>query len=342
MTVVKKVLGILGITILGIVLVLVILLNGFLNGDSQKAKSIFVTTLLETGQLKFVVSLFLNENQINEIVNANSLKEMVANVDSDLINIEKENEKKENIEIKEIAGDNFFATMMIVNDPSTVSLATTYPWKEYGLELDKLVSKSNAIAGINGGLYQSDSNKGGTPLGLTVTNGEIQHLNVSGFAGLHLIGLDEQNILKIIDLSKKTNNEVKKLVKDEKIRDAVVFQEESTDKNNHFVKLIINGEKRELNGIGSGSNPRTAIGQRKDGSIIFLVTDGRGANGHLGASASDLIEVMYEYGAINAANLDGGSSSTMYYKDKYLMSSVTLYYANSSWRLPTAFVVKEK
>ena len=48
---------------------------------------------------------------------------------------------------------------------------------------------------------------------------------------------------------------------------------------------------------------------------------------------------MLEYGAVNAANLDGGSSSTMYYGDKYLMTSVTLYYANASWKLPTAFIV---
>ena len=49
---------------------------------------------------------------------------------------------------------------------------------------------------------------------------------------------------------------------------------------------------------------------------------------------------MLQYGAVNAANLDGGSSSSLYYNDEYLMTSVTLYYANSSWRLPTAFLVK--
>ena len=52
-------------------------------------------------------------------------------------------------------------------------------------------------------------------------------------------------------------------------------------------------------------------------------------------------QIMSEYGAVNAANIDGGSSSTMYYNGKYLMTSVTFYYSNSSWRLPTAFVVKE-
>ena len=74
--------------------------------------------------------------------------------------------------------------------------------------------------------------------------------------------------------------------------------------------------------------------------MLLLVTDGRGKAGHLGASAADLIEVMEKYGAVNAANLDGGSSSCMYYEGEYLMSSVTFYYSNYSWRLPAAFVIK--
>ena len=106
--------------------------------------------------------------------------------------------------------------------------------------------------------------------------------------------------------------------------------------------MIINGEERQIDGKGSGANPRTAIGQRADGTVLLLVTDGRGASGHLGATAADLIKIMKEYGAVNAANLDGGSSSSMYYNGKYEMSSVTFYYANSSWRLPTGFVVKNK
>ena len=94
------------------------------------------------------------------------------------------------------------------------------------------------------------------------------------------------------ELIGRVNVLLEKMVKEEKIRDAISFQEESSDANNHFVKLIINGEKRELSGKGSGQNPRTAIGQRKDGSVLILVTDGRGKNGHLGATASDLIEIM--------------------------------------------------
>ena len=88
--------------------------------------------------------------------------------------------------------------------------------------------------------------------------------------------------------------------------------------------------------------PRTAIGQRADGSVLLLVTDGRGASGHLGATAADLLNIMLEYEAVNAANLDGGSSSAMYYEDHYEMNSVTLVYSTNSWNLPTTVVVERR
>lgn len=334
-----KIFSFIGITLGVIIITLVLTIFLICHGPSESARNLFVTTILETGQLKFLASVFLSDSEISEIVSQNSLATMKEEVDTGLITVD-ENTEKELIEIHKVSGNNFEGTMMIVNDPSKISLATTYPWSEYGKELDKLVTENNAIAGINGGLYYSDANKGGHPLGVTVSNGEIQDMSL-GATGLHLIGFDEDNILRIIDISNMNRNEIETLITTEKIRDAVSFQEETSDKNNHFVKLIINGEKRELNGMGSGANPRTAIGQREDGSVLLLVTDGRGKNGHLGATAADLIEIMSEYGAINAANIDGGSSSTMYYNGEYLMDSVTFYYSNSSWRLPTAFIVKE-
>lgn len=315
----------------------------FCYGPSSHARNLFVTTLLETGQMKFIVGLFMSDKSVQEIVDSNSMAAFDEEVDNSLINTDS-NIDKNGIELVEITGSTYMAKMIIVNDPARVKLATIYDgsWKEYGVTLDKLVNDNNAFAGVNGGLYVSNGNKGGRPMGLVVRNGVIEHNSPSGIAGLHLVGFNEDNLLKVIDLSGKNKTEVEKIIKEEKIRDAVAFQEESSDANNHFVKLIINGEEREVNGSGSGANPRTAIGQRADGSVLLLVTDGRGASGHLGATAQDLIEVMSEYGAVNAANIDGGSSSSMYYDGKYEMTSVTLYYSNSSWRLPTGFIVEKR
>lgn len=315
----------------------------FCYGPSIHARNLFVTTLLETGQMKFVVKLFMSDEKVQKIVNSNSMVVFNEEVDNSLIDTNSVLDK-DGIELVQISGSTYLAKMIIVNDPSRVKLASIYDggWKEYGVTLDKLVNDNNAFAGVNGGLYVSDSNKGGKPMGLVVKNGVIEHNNPTGITGLHLIGFNEDNLLKIIDLSGKNKVEIETIIKEEKIRDAVAFQEEMSDANNHFVKLIINGEAREVNGSGSGANPRTAIGQRADGAVLLLVTDGRGANGHLGATASDLIEIMKEYGAVNAANIDGGSSSSMYYDGKYEMTSVTLYYSNSSWRLPTGFIVEKR
>lgn len=339
LSIIGKVFSFLGITLGMVFIALVLTITLICHGPSESAKELFATTILETGQLKFLANVFLSKDELQEIVDKNSLQDMDVEVDENLINTEG-NKEKELIEIHNVSGDGFEGTMMVVNDPSKISLATTYPWSEYGKELGVIVDEARAIAGVNGGIYYSSGNKGGRPYGVTVSNGEIQDITL-GWSGLYLIGFDENNLLRIISLEGMNKSAVEKMVKEEKIRDAISFQEESSDANNHFVKLIINGEKRELSGKGSGQNPRTAIGQRKDGSVLILVTDGRGKNGHLGATASDLIDIMAEYGAVNAANVDGGSSSSLYYNKKYLRTSVTFYYTNSSWRLPTAFVVKD-
>lgn len=339
LSIIGKVFSFLGVTLGMVFIALVLTITLICHGPSESAKELFATTILETGQLKFLANVFLSKDELQKIVDKNSLQEMDVEVDENLINTEG-NKEKELIEIHNVSGDGFEGTMMVVNDPSKISLATTYPWGEYGKELGVIVDEAGAIAGVNGGIYYSSGNKGGRPYGVTVSNGEIQDITL-GWSGLYLIVFDENNLLRIISLEGMNKSAVEKMVKEEKIRDAISFQEESSDANNHFVKLIINGEKRELSGKGSGQNPRTAIGQRKDGSVLILVTDGRGKNGHLGATASDLIEIMAEYGAVNAANVDGGSSSSLYYNKKYLRTSVTFYYTNSSWRLPTAFVVKD-
>ncbi len=333
-----------GVAALAVTLLLIL---SMLCSDSfPSVQRTFVTTILETGQLKFLASWFLSPEEIQKIVNQNSMQAFNNEINTDLIQSgsfghgEVADDNTPDIEVIEVAGGTYTGTMLIVKDPSRVSLATIYPWREMGVTLDKLVKDNDAVAGINGGLYDSTDNTGGKPYGVIVSNGEIQHNKPKEYPGLVLVGFTEDNILQIVDISDMTAEDVENMVSDMKIRDAVTFQEEASDANNHFVQLIINGESREVNGMGSGLNPRTAIGQRADGAVLMFVTDGRGKSGHLGASSLDLIEVMEDFEAVNAANLDGGSSSCMYYEGEYLMSSVTFYYENSSWRLPAGFIVK--
>jgi exopolysaccharide biosynthesis protein len=313
-------------------------------GPSKAARDLFVTTFLETGQMKFVVSMLVSDEKVKEIVASNSMQSFDEDIDDNLIKIDTKEEDKKDIELVKVSGSTFAGKMIMVKDPSRVKVSTIYDgsWKEYGVTLDQLVKKEDAFAGINGGLYVSTLNKGGRPMGVVVKDHKIQFNSPAGLAGLYLIGFNDDNLLRIIDIEGKSADAVKKLIEEEKIRDAVAFQEESSDANNHFVKLIINGKTRDIKGKGSGANPRTVIGQKADGTVLLLVTDGRGKNGHLGATAQDLIDIMEEYGAVNAANIDGGSSSAMYYDGHYEMTSVTFYYDNSSWKLPTGFIVEKR
>lgn len=321
----------------------------------ESAKNLMASTIQETGQLKFVNKIFLSTEEIEEITNRNSMGKLEAEVDTNLISVgggssdeqvaEGETAPEFDIngfEIVEISGRTYFGKLMIINDPSRVKLTTIYDgsWKEYGKTLDELVDGGNFLAGVNGGEYQSDSNKGGSPKGIVVCDGEIQYNNP--YAGDVMVGFNTDNILIIRDIGGMSKESVKALVEELNIRDAVSFKDIADGDDNHFTKLIINGESVSLNGSGSGANPRTVIGQKADGTVLLFVTDGRGAGGHLGATAADIISVMQEYGAVNAANLDGGSSSCMYHDGEWEMTSVTLYYSNASWRLPLAFVVERR
>ena len=207
-----KAFSFLGVTVAMVLVALIFTIVLICHGPSESAKELFATTILETGQLKFLANVFLSKDEIQAIVDKNSLQDMQEEIDTNLIKTEVNKEKKL-IEIEKVSGNNFEGTMMIVNDPSKISLATTYPWGEYGKELGVIVDEANAIAGVNGGIYYSSGNKGGRPYGVTVSNGEIQDISL-GLTGLYLIGFDEDNLLRIINLEGMNKDSVQKLVKD--------------------------------------------------------------------------------------------------------------------------------
>ncbi len=345
-----RIFAFIGVFVLIIALTLYLMLKIICSYGSSK--SAFVTTVLESGQMKFLPSLVMSKSEIQEIIDKTSLEDIGdANINEGMITVPnfgddtpENNEVKNDIEVVDIAGLTYKATLMIIRDPSRVSvasIATGYDeWPEEGVPLKDLVKRAGAIGGINGGIYNSTNNCGGNAYGVLVSNGVILRNRPREWGGLVLVGLTNDNLLQIIDVSKMSADECKKMIEEKGIRDAVCFPETTSTDSNHFVHLVINGKPREVNGAGSGLNPRTAIGQRADGAILLLVTDGRGYKSHVGASAADLIEIMTRYGAVNAANLDGGSSTCMYYNGGYLQNSVTFYYSKSSWKLPAAFVVK--
>ncbi len=257
-------------------------------GPSPAASDLFVSTILETGQMKFLASWFFTPEEILNITGRNAMTPSQETVDTGLIApVQEEGGGEEGFDpdavtLEEISGRSFYAKLLIVNDPSRVRLATIYPWSntersKRGKTLEQLVSGGDYLAGVNGGEYESDGNWGGRPKGVVVCGGEVQFNSPK--RGDVLVGLSQDDILLIQDVGGMSAGEVESLVERERIRDAVSFKDIDDGDDNHFTKLIVNGKAREITGTGSGANPRTVIGQRADGAILLLVTDGRGAAG---------------------------------------------------------------
>lgn len=242
-----------------------------------------------------------------------------------------------------ISGRTFDAQLLVIRDPSRVGIATSYPWssterEKNGLTTGEYCDVYDALAAINAGEFiTAGVNWGGRPVGVVVCDGEIL-FNEPSYGDV-MIGFNDSHVLIIKEIGSMTADQFASYVTDHMIIDAVSFKDISNGDTNHFTKLIEDGVPVNLNGRGVGANPRTAIGQCADGTVLFLVTDGRGTAGHLGATGQDLINILSEYGAVNAANLDGGSSSSLYYDGEYRITSSTLSYADASKRLPTAFIV---
>ncbi len=349
-------------TLLVFVATLYCLMWMFCKGPSESARDTFVATMLETGNMKFVVSWYLSEEEILAItsrkasvtadtatqtdpslVSVNAVSSNEGTTTLTLVNTE---ESSNGITLVPITGRTFEAQLLIIEDPSRIELATIYPWssmdrEKNGMTVGEYCDTYGAIAAVNAGEFETPSgiNWGGCPIGVVVCDGEVQFNEPS--AGDVMVGFNVNHILIIQEIGAMTPAEFETYVTDNAIMDAVSFKDLSDGNTNHFTRLIMNGTPVELNGKGVGANPRTAIGQCADGTVLILVTDGRGTAGHLGATGDDLINIMTEYGAVNAANLDGGSSSSLYYQGSYQITSSFLPNSDASRRLPTAFVIMD-
>ena len=159
-------------------------------------------------------------------------------------------------------------------------------------------------------------------MGVTMCNWEYtSQAKYTGAGGI--IGFTRAN--KLILTSKVSVKETK----DKDIRDAVSF--------GPF--LIVNGKSSSVVGNGGwGTAPRTAIAQRTDGIVLFLVVDGRTAS-KPGADMDDLIEVLERYGAYNAANLDGGTSSVLVVNNTIVNDPIDSSGAHKTRPIATGFIL---
>ena len=297
-------------------------------GPSETAGDTLTQTCLETSALKFIPRIYYSQEHVDEIVARNGVIEPDMPVDTSLIVIDKKEIEKEEkpIELVELSGATYRGWMLIVKDPSRVSVAVSSPdgftSDKKGLTVAQIAENYGAVAAINASGFEDSggTGNGGMPLGLVITQGRRLHGATPKSKDTAVVAGFDANDKLIV--AKMTNDQAKTLG----IRDAVAFGP----------ALVVNGVASQVSGVSSGLNPRTAIGQRADGAVLLLVIDGRQTTS-LGASIADLIEIMVKYGAVNAMNLDGGSSTIMLYEGKQINAGAPL---TGGRKVPTAIIVK--
>ena len=232
--------------------------------------------------------------------------------------------KDSNLKIQKIESNRFVGYILEIPDPSRVQVAKAADINEKGDTTSNIAKNNNAVAAINGGGFY-DPNGTGTG---RLPYGFILH------EGKYLLGeqVDFDEEVDFIGLTKKGNLIAGTYSKRE-------LEELGAVEGLTFgPPLIINGEKVIKSGDGGwGISPRSAIGQKKDGTILFLVIDGRQPGYSIGATLVDMQNIMYEQGAEIAANLDGGSSTTLYYNGQVVNKPADLL---GERMIPTAFIVK--
>lgn len=225
--------------------------------------------------------------------------------------------------IAEIVGEDslgmeYAGKVALCKQPENIIVGTCRGLYEYGSYVSEMVSDYNAILGINASGFDDyeGNGTGGLPYGFLKSEGKTLQPAVGDT--WKIIGFDEDDHLQIGAFSDTSN-----------LRDAVEFHP----------ALIINGENLVA---GSGLNdqqPRTAIGQAQDGTVIMLVIDGRQLHS-FGISIERCGEIMERYGAYQASMLDGGSSSVMVYDGREITSPTTLSQNPEGRYLPDAFLVR--
>ena len=304
-------------------------------GPSENIRDVFVNTMNESRRFKFIPRIFLTEEEFNAIKKDKNIDIDIA-TNEDLIKLPTDTQQQltedgkdayglvdddgDGIIYQEIRRGSFAWNMIIILDPKRVFVGMPDDYGGVGLTLEEMCLKYDAIGGINAGGFKDDGGTGlgGLPQGLTIVDGYCYNdeaFVVDGFAGFDKNGLLHVGWYTYDDCVEK------------EIVNAVSFGP----------ILISNGVPTDPEYLTSGVNPRTAIGQRADGAVIMLVIDGRQVHS-AGATYQDVVDLMLDYGAVNACNMDGGSSTVMWYDGQYVNKCSAAY--GVSRPLPTAFLFK--
>lgn len=286
-------------------------------------RNFWITSAMTTMSHRYLATWFYSDEYIQKVLKNNSIIEVDEVSDPNAIRFRKytttiyRNQYEKEVLVKDegndlyklipVSGKGYNGFIVAIYDPSRISIATTQYLGVRGESILTVSKRENAIIAMNGGgFYDPDWNSNGAlPHGTVISNGKVvSDFNDAGMGG-GFIGFNNDNVLVLGNMSKEKAVEIG-------LRDAVEFGP----------YLIVNGKRSFIKGNGGwGVAPRTAIGQRQDGIVLFLVVNGRLASS-IGADMVDLTDIMENYGAYNAANLDGGSSSELVINNEIINTPV--------------------
>ncbi len=266
-------------------------------GPFTNTRDMIVTTAMTTMTHQYFATWFLSDEQIEEILKANRPEELDELQDVNDIQISEN--VNDGIELVDVSSSTYKGYLLIISDPSRVKLASSPRLGKVGATTSQIIEANDAIGGINAGGFADDAlGTGGKPAGIVIEDGELKSGEKN--QNYKIVGIDSSNRMVLSNSMNYTT--MQKL----SLRSAVAFGP----------VIIINGQPTIRSGDGGwGIQPRTAIGQKKDGTILMLVIDGRQKES-LGATLKNVQDIFLQYGAYNAFNLDGGASTTMVYDGK--------------------------
>ena len=312
------------LTILFIILDL-LAISGFvvMYGPWDYFKNLFVTTAMKTRSHKYFAYVFYTEEMVEKIMNNNYFIKINEDVNLDDIIIdtgEKDTYKNEyekelltrdpgnnSYKVLDIKVGNAKGYLIAIYEPEKVRLIRTPKFNNgtFGERVIDMCKRYGGIACINGGGFTNGYDNGSdVPAGYVIDDGKVVWpiKNDYSYTRGNIIGLTNEGKLTLLNNTTGT----------EAINAGVKYGIEFGP------FLIVNGKAAEIKGMPYGVANKCAIAQRQDGVIMFLVTDGESYID--GASLKDVIETLIKYGAYNAANLDGGQSTSLVIEDKLINS----------------------
>lgn len=311
-------------------------------GPISYFRDFLITTAMTTMNHKYLARIFYTDKMIQDVMSKNYISGFSENTNPSEIevgNISKEyaNEYEKAIldrkasdvyKIIETKYNGYNVYITAIYDPTRVSVMQTSSLGYEGEYITTMARKNKALVAINGGGFEDPEGmgNGGNPMGVVLKDGKVAYQQ-NGTNWGDFVGITDDGVLVLLSGS------IQEALK-AGVRDAVQF--------GPF--LIMNGNPANIVGNGGwGTNPRTAIAQRKDGIILFVVVDGNGTkfdwNGRGGVTLNGLVEILQRYGAYNAANMDGGASTAMVVNNKLYNNPVA--YSDSGERgLPNGWMVR--